>query len=58
MSTLILKKEIRNLIRCSGRKANSKMSCSIVKLLSMRYKDLDKKRLVSLTNEIICESKL
>ncbi|WP_164971033.1 hypothetical protein [Halarcobacter mediterraneus] len=56
MSTLILKKEIRHLLRCSGREVNSKMSCSIVKLLSMRYKNLDRKKLSTLTNEIICES--
>lgn len=57
MSNLILKKEIRSVIRNSGQEANSKMLCSIVKLMNMRYKDLDKQRVVTLTNELLFESR-
>ncbi|WP_164970040.1 hypothetical protein [Arcobacter sp. CECT 8983] len=58
MSNLILRKEIRSVIRNSGQVANSKMLCSIVKLMNMRYKNLDKKRVVSLTNELLFESRI
>lgn len=55
MSRLILRKEIRSVIRNSGQEANSKMLCSIVKLMNMRYKNLDKKTVISLTNELLFE---
>ena len=58
MSTLILKKEIRNVIRNSGQEVNSKMLCSIVKLMKMRHKNLDKQIVVSLTNELLFESRV
>ncbi|WP_164967799.1 hypothetical protein [Halarcobacter bivalviorum] len=57
MSNLILKKEIRSVIRNSGQEVNSKMLCSIVKLMNMRYRNLDKRRVVLLTNELLYESK-
>ena len=57
MSNLILRKEIRSVIRNSAQEANSKMLCSIVKLMNMRYKDLDKQRVVTLTNELLFESR-
>lgn len=55
MSNLILKKEIRSVIRSSGQKVSSKMLCSIVKLMSMRYKNLDRKVVMTLTNELLVE---
>lgn len=57
MSNLILKKEIRSVIRNSGQEASLKMLCSIVKLMNMRYKNLNRQALVSLTNQILVESR-
>lgn len=57
MSNLILRKEIRSVIRNCGQEASSKMLCSIVKLMNMRYKNLDKQKVVLLTNELLFESR-
>jgi len=57
MSNLILRKEIRSVIRNCGQEANTKMLCSIVKLMNMRYKNLDNQKVTSLTNELLSESR-
>lgn len=55
MSDITIKKEIRGAIRNSGFEANPKMICSIVKIMNMKYSDIDNKRVVCLANEIISE---
>lgn len=55
MSEIFLKREIRSYIRNSGHVANSKIVCPIVKIMNMKYSDIDNKRVISLTNEIINE---
>ncbi|MCP4969291.1 MAG: hypothetical protein GY932_01705 [Arcobacter sp.] len=55
MTELDMKNEIKGYIRNSGFEANSKMLCSIVKLMNMKHADIDKKRVISVTNEIISE---
>ncbi len=55
MSDITMKKEIRGVIRNSGFEANPKMVCSIVKIMNMKYSDVDNKRVVCLANEIINE---
>jgi hypothetical protein len=53
MSDLVLKKEIRCFIRSSGLQANFKMVCPIVRLLNMKYKNIDNKKARFLANSII-----
>jgi len=55
MSDIRIKKEIRGVIRNSGFEANPKMICSIVRIINMKYSQIDTKRVASLANEIISE---
>ncbi|WP_375722606.1 hypothetical protein LXN10_08425 [Arcobacter sp. KX21116] len=41
MSDLLLKREIRKVLRESGLEKNSRMVCSIVKVLNMKHKNID-----------------
>ncbi|ADG92037.1 hypothetical protein Arnit_0371 [Arcobacter nitrofigilis DSM 7299] len=41
MSDLLLKREIRKVVRESGFEKSSKMACSIVKVLNMKHKNID-----------------
>lgn len=56
MSELMLEREIRSIIRTSGYKASSKMLCPIMKLLKMKYKDIDNKDVTSIAVKIINEN--
>lgn len=55
MSDITIRREIRDVIRNSGFEANSKMLCSIVRIMNMKYSHIDNKRVKSLANEIINE---
>jgi hypothetical protein len=55
MSDIEIKRKIRTYIRNSGFEANSKMICPIVRIMNMKYSEIDNKKVVSFTNEIISE---
>ncbi len=55
MSDIAIKREIRSYIRNSGFEANSKMICPIVRLMNMKYSQIDNKKVASFANEIISE---
>ena len=53
MSDNILRAEIKKVIRSSSLSVDYKMLCPIVKLLNMRYENIDNKQALQLTKEII-----
>lgn len=53
MSDLILKKEIRKVVRESGFERSPKMVCSVIRILSMKHKDIDTKRISQIACEIL-----
>jgi predicted nucleic acid-binding protein len=53
MSDLLLKREIRKVIRESGFKKNSKMACSIIRVLNMKHKNIDKNKAYKIASEIL-----
>lgn len=58
MSNILIKKELRSLVRNSGYEANSNMLCSLVRIITMKYSDIESQRVVCIANEIIKEKKL
>ncbi len=55
MSDLIVKREIRKLIRTSSLEVNCKMVCPIVKLFKMKYGNVDQKHISSIATKLINE---
>jgi hypothetical protein len=53
MSDLLLKREIRKMVRESGFEKNSKMACSIVKVLNMKHKNIDSQKAHKFASEIL-----
>ena len=53
MSDLIMKKEIRKAIRESGVTKSPKMVCSVVRLLSMKHKDIDVAKASTIAKELL-----
>ncbi len=53
MSESILRAEIKKVIRTSSLSVDYKMLCPIVKLLNMKYENIDNKQALALTKEII-----
>lgn len=58
MSNILIKKELRNLVRNSGYEASSNMLCSLVRIITMKYSNIESQRVVCIANEIIKEKKL
>ena len=53
MSDLLLKREIRKVVRESGFEKNSKLVCSIVKVLNMKYKNIDSQKAHKIVSEVL-----
>ena len=53
MSDLLLKREIRKMVRESGFEKNSKMACSIVKVLNMKHKNVDSQKAHKIASELL-----
>ncbi len=58
MSNMLIKKELRQVIRNSGHEVNSNMICSLVRIINMKYSNIDNGRITLLANEIINERRL
>jgi len=58
MSNILIKKELRNLIRTSGYEVSSNMLCSLVRIINMKYSNIENERVVFIANEIIREKRL
>ncbi len=55
MSELMIKREIRKMLRSSGQDVNHKMVCPILKLFKMRYGEVDKQHISSIAVKLINE---
>ena len=55
MSDLIIKKEIRKILRNSGMEVTNKMVCPIVKLFRMKHRSIDSKNLALIATKLINE---
>lgn len=55
MSNIMIKAEIRKYLRNSSIQPTQKMVCPIVKLINMKYDDVDSKKVASLASELISE---
>lgn len=55
MLDIRIKKEIRGVIRNSGFEANPKMVCSIVRIMNMKYSQVDNKKVINFANQVINE---
>ena len=53
MSELMIKREIRKLLRTSSLEINSKMVCPIVKLFNMKYGQVDNDHVASIAIKLI-----
>ncbi|WP_298752203.1 MAG: hypothetical protein ACNI28_07975 [Arcobacter sp.] len=53
MSDLLLKREIRKMVRESGFEKNSKMVCSILKVLNMKHKNIDTNKAHKIASEVL-----
>jgi len=53
MSDLQLKSEIKNLVSTSGYKETKGMLCSIVKIVSMRHRDISQKQILKVAKEVL-----
>lgn len=55
MSEIYLKKEIKSIVRNAGIKADYKMVCPIIKIMNMKYENIDARKVRNIANEIISE---
>lgn len=55
MSELYLKQEIRKLVRNSTFKADIKMVCPIVKIMNMKYENMDNEKIRKIASEVISQ---
>lgn len=55
MSDLLIKTEIRKMLRTSGQKVNHKMVCPILKLFEMKYGEVDRHHISSIAVKLINE---
>jgi len=55
MSELIIKNEIRKMLRTSSLEVSYKMVCPIVKLFKMKYANVDNKQVSSIAIKLINE---
>jgi len=53
MSDIQLKLEIESLVKSSGYKPSKVMLCSIVRVMSMRYRDVSQKRIFTVAKELL-----
>ena len=53
MSELLLEQEIKKIIATSGFKKDRKMVCPILKLLNMRYADIDNCKATEIANGLL-----
>lgn len=55
MSTITIKKELRQYLRNSSLEVSHKMVCPMVKLIKMKYENVDPKRVASIASALIDE---
>lgn len=55
MSNIIIKKELRGYLRNSSLEVSHKMVCPMVKLIKMKYDNVDAKKVAIIANELINE---
>ncbi|MBA1433643.1 MAG: hypothetical protein FAF04_08695 [Epsilonproteobacteria bacterium] len=53
MSDIQLKSEIESLVKASGYKPSKAMLCSVVRVISMRHKDVSQKRIFTVAKEVL-----
>ncbi len=53
MSDIELKVEIKSLVKTSGYKETKGMLCSIVKIVSMRHREVSQKQILKVAKEIL-----
>ena len=58
MSDIQLKSEIESLVKTSGYKETKGMLCSIVKIVSMRHRDLSQKHILKIAKEVLWKNYL
>ncbi len=53
MSDIELKLEIKSLVKTSGYKETKAMLCSILKIVSMRHREVSQKQILKVAKEIL-----
>ncbi len=53
MSDLQLKSEIESLVKNSGYNPTKKILCSVIKIVSMRHKDVSQKQIFKVAKDIL-----
>jgi len=53
MSDIQLKSEIKSLVKTSGYKETKGMLCSIIKIVSMRHRDVPQKQILKVAKEVL-----
>ena len=53
MSDIQLKSEIENIIKKSGHSQSEKLLCPIVKIVSMRHRDIPMQQILKITKSIL-----
>ena len=54
MSDIQLKSEIESLVKTSGYKPSKAMLCSVVRVITMRHRDVSQKRIFAVAKEKLC----
>ena len=53
MSDIELKSEIESLVRTSGYKETKGMLCSVIKIVSMRHREVSQKQIFKVAKEVL-----